>query len=610
MLQIITGKFFTCDELHETLQRAVIYTNYNLIIPIETACGSLLPASGRGEVTETVYEVNQRLEARFKSGEPSILVATGVEYLAQDFAAIVSFISSATFSTDRELVRRLTQMRNAPLGVPSTPNRYVGRVFDSSVDFSVEDSARLQSFIRELVGLERTDYKRVMRAIRRYITGLHRVGDDLTLAYTLLVASIESLAQDFDQFQPVWADYAREKRGAIDKALEHAPKAVADAVRNAILSIEHVAISRRFREFAIAHVDPSFYREEAVGRQNPVRCGDLQSCLKDAYEIRSKAVHVLLELPAQLTLIPSTQDTVRLEGRPLLTLQGLAHLARHIILTYVARAPKVETEEYDYFPDIPGQVEMPLAEEYWIWNPAGFNHETSWQYLNAFVRRLSSAFAVGPSATLPGLGQVLEEVEKQVPGLSPSRRRSMVALYILFNEYVSSDQRRPEYGEFFATYAADFDSPSIESLLLHTIFGKDTGWTVEQVEEVRNSYLEQRHWKKGLTFGLLLDAAITLSLAEMHRAAGNDMRAHELIAAAVEDTPGHTALWEFEKACDANMPPINWRSILLPHTTVAQVEAEDTAASESPADTGGADEVSEEAGSCHEKTGADIAAPA
>ncbi len=568
MLQIITGKFFTRDEIYETQQHAIIYTNYNLISPIETVCGRLLPTSGKREVTETVYEVNQKLEARSKSGDPSILVATTVEHLALDFAAIVSFISSATFSTDRELVRRLTQMGSAPTGVPYTPNRYLGRVFDSSVDFSFEDSTRLQSFIRELVGLKRIDYKRVMRAIRRYVTGLHRVGDDLTLAYTLLVASIESLAQNFDQFQPIWADYPCEKRKVIDKALQHAPKAVADAVRNAILSIEHIAVSRKFREFASAYIAPSFYREEAVDRQNPMRRGDLQSCLKEAYEIRSKAIHILLELPTQLTLIPSTQDTVDFEGRPHLTLQGIAHLARHIILTYVAQAPKVKTEVYDYFPDLPDRVEVSLAEEYWIWNPAGFNHETSWRYLNAFLHRLSSIYTVGPSATLPDLGQVLEEVEKQVPELTACRRRSMIALYILFNEHVSSDQRRPRYGEFLATYAADFDSPSIESLLLHTIFGNDTSWAIEQIEEVRNSYLEQRHWKKGLTFGLLFDAAITLSLAEMHRTAGNDTRARELVAAAVEDAPGYTAIWEFEKICGEKVPSINWRSILLPHTIV------------------------------------------
>ena len=41
---------------------------------------------------------------------------------------------------------------------------------------------------------------------------MHRLADDLELAYTLFVASIESLAQQFDAFQPGWDDYDEAKR--------------------------------------------------------------------------------------------------------------------------------------------------------------------------------------------------------------------------------------------------------------------------------------------------------------------------------------------------------------------------------------------------------------
>jgi len=51
-----------------------------------------------------------------------------------------------------------------------------------------------------------------MRAIQRYIIGLHRIGDDLGIAYTLLVASIESLAQDCDNFKADWLDFDDRKR--------------------------------------------------------------------------------------------------------------------------------------------------------------------------------------------------------------------------------------------------------------------------------------------------------------------------------------------------------------------------------------------------------------
>jgi hypothetical protein len=89
-----------------------------------------------------------------------------------------------------------------------------------------------------------------MKAIRTYVTGLHRVADDLELAYTLLVASIESLAQDFDGHEGSWNDFDETKRKKIDQALADADVATADRVRAALVEIEHLALSRRFRDFA------------------------------------------------------------------------------------------------------------------------------------------------------------------------------------------------------------------------------------------------------------------------------------------------------------------------------------------------------------------------
>jgi hypothetical protein len=78
--------------------------------------------------------------------------------------------------------------------------------------------AFLQAFVGRLIGLPRQTYLGVMRAIRTYINGMHRIADDLELAYTLLVASVESLAQDFDGHESDWASYDQRKRQAIDEA--------------------------------------------------------------------------------------------------------------------------------------------------------------------------------------------------------------------------------------------------------------------------------------------------------------------------------------------------------------------------------------------------------
>jgi hypothetical protein len=85
------------------------------------------------------------------------------------------------------------------------------------------DNERLNHFMSDLLALERKSYEAAMRAIRRYVIGAHRISDDVNLAYALFVMSIESLAQEFDGFEPVWEDYDQSKRQRIDDALLEAP---------------------------------------------------------------------------------------------------------------------------------------------------------------------------------------------------------------------------------------------------------------------------------------------------------------------------------------------------------------------------------------------------
>jgi len=308
MLQIITGRFFKTAELHRTQQRTVLYSNYRGHDSIETVVGSYAPAASSADVASAVYLVEQRLEAVRPDGSRPVVIAVHPEALAQDFAALLSFCLRVTCTLDSALVSRLSQSNRPPIGVSSHPSRMVDQIFDREVWLRRIDEAVLPQFVADLVRLERARYRVVMRAIQRYVVGLHRIGDDLALAYTLLVASIESLAQGFDQFEPSWRDFDDVKRKRIDHALADADAATRRAVQSATLENEHVALGRRYREFALAYLPPSFYREEAEGREGPARAGDLPLALNRAYAFRSKLVHRLEELPSLLVHAPLLRD--------------------------------------------------------------------------------------------------------------------------------------------------------------------------------------------------------------------------------------------------------------------------------------------------------------
>lgn len=567
MLQISTGKFFKY-EAYETLRRAIYYTNYRIYREderIETQVGVLQPVvgvHGLGALTCEIIERIQQLSGGPYSGE---VIATGGDTLINDFAAIVSFALNITCTTDLDLARRLVANERPSLGADLVPQKYIPRMFDRAVNWQSGDAADLQRFVSDLMALERKSYEGVMRAIRRYVIGAHRISDDVNIAYALFVMSMESLAQNFDGFEPAWDDYDQNKRRSVDEALRDAPEAAADRVRAAVLANEHVAIARRFREFVLAHVGPRFFRGEAEKAVGAVSRPDLSIALRQAYSIRSSYVHYLKDIPRLLVGIEGFHEIMMVDGQPTLTFAGLARVARHVINTFVVHAPKTETEEFDWMKDLPGKLTMQLAPEYWIGNPQGYDANTAQKYLTAFIGQIVERL-LRPSTTITDIRPVLEKVEALVPGLASSTQRlPMLALYFIFNFVAPEDFRSAEYPELINTYKADFEAPSIISLAAHLVTSQDPDWSLPVMEDLHAQYFRERHHANTLGLGQILEAAFTLRLAEQNRVAGDFTRARELIAFAIETCPKHVMLQNFEASIQLDdLVVINWQAILLP----------------------------------------------
>ena len=368
MLQIASGKLFARAPAQSNQLRGVLYTNLQFFgrDPIETVSGRLLPTSSLHDTKDVVYEMTEFIE---DSPAPGVMSSHGIDPYLNDFAAIVSFALNVTCTPDSALTRQLAGSRGLLTRVE--PRRLVSRMFDEQVWCPDEDVVQLVRFTEDLIGLRRKSYLAAMRAIRNYVKGLHRITDDPELTYTMLVASIESLVQDFHGDFPQWEDYAEDKRRRIDYALEEADDQTSERVRKAILEIEHVAMTRRFCEFALGQLQASYFREEAVGQINPIGRADLRGALRQAYNLRSKHIHNLKELPKLLTVGFHLGETFNVDGVTMLTFQGLTRLVRHVITEFVKQQPKVESEIYDYGRERAGIVQVPLAPQYWIGRTEG-----------------------------------------------------------------------------------------------------------------------------------------------------------------------------------------------------------------------------------------------
>lgn len=200
----------------------------------------------------------------------------------------------------------------------------------------------------------------------------------------------------------------------IDNALEGAEEKIAKRVRDVLLEIEHVSLMRRFRDFTLGHLQPSFFREESDGLNNPVGRAELTGALQAAYRSRSKYIHNLQELPRLLTIGTAFADTTKTDGGTMLTFQGLTRLSRHVIFEFVRRQPKVDAESYDYRLEQPGIVRARLAPEYWVGQPRGLKPEMGPSRLSGFLQQITPVLLGLTDAKVTDLRAVLTKVVRSL----------------------------------------------------------------------------------------------------------------------------------------------------------------------------------------------------
>jgi len=561
MLQINTGKLFTREIERTNELRGVLYTNARLPWrrDVVTAAGTLRSTDSGLRGRAVVYELEERIE--MGPTGPGVLVSHTIGPFLQDFSVVASFALNVVVAPDRGIVDRLVSGR-PEFASYDAPSKFVRRFFDETVWVDEHDADELIRFVDELLGLERRSFLAAIRAMRTYVAGLHRLQDDLGLAYTLLVSAVESLAQNFDGYETSWTDVEERKRSAVDEALRRASPATKDRVRHAIASVEHPSLARRYRAYVLDRVDNSYFRTGdallggAVGRR------ELSEALRQAYAIRSHYVHNLKELPDELSHPFGHWESTTVEGRPALTFQGLSRLTRHAIRAFVRERPKVEREPYDYALEQSGVVSMRLAAECWIWQPLLHPREAR-QRFQGLLEQVAAIVSRSEGAKLTDIRAMLGDVEKLMPYAPKSARPALYALYALFTGIVSAEQRRPRADEFMRRFAELGNIPAPEILVARTCFGSTDDWALEVHARAYELYWRERWTPTGLHAPRLLEAAMALVLAERHRTTGDLEGARRLVADAADNYPGQPKLIQLVETFDG-ADSLSWRDLLLP----------------------------------------------
>jgi hypothetical protein len=245
MLQIVQGAYFRPVPLTDTLHRGVFYTNLRALrdqAP-ELMFGRLLPSTAFSGTQTLTVEARERLETLTEDGTSEALVATSGDQLLDEIADVIAFYLNVVCVRDLDTARRLIAPGDGGAARMRGPASILRQTFDPTVILKDEAIAELDVFLRDLVALERGPYEAAMRALRQVVAATLIVDEDATLAYTLMVAALESLGQAAEPHTATWEEYDKAKRTRIDVATDGLDHSRRDAVRAAVLANEHTACS-------------------------------------------------------------------------------------------------------------------------------------------------------------------------------------------------------------------------------------------------------------------------------------------------------------------------------------------------------------------------------
>lgn len=564
MLQIGSGKLFRIGTLQVNSLKGIIYTNLHLLNSDQCDAGiGRLTSIRQGEYPHAViWEFDEHIEGEAR--EPGVLASNGIRHYINDYATIMSFFLNGVCTTNPALTERLTYIEDT--NSQDMPNKLVSRFFDKSIIVKTAEVEELRESAKRLMGLRRQDYRLIMKSIRTYIAAMHRMAEDLDLAYTLMVMSIEVLAQAAIPRPSAWATYASEKRARIDDALNGAEDQIANRVRDAVMQNEHYAIGKRFKEFITQHTSSSYFKAEPSSQKHRIGRRDFESALSHLYGTRSSFVHNLSDLPKEIQIYGKSNETADVGSEIHFTFEGLSRLCRSVIINYLNSLGQIEKEPYDYWDENPNTTRLRLAPEYWAGNPAGLNEERATQYLKGFLLAIDGMYQKGPEGTIIDMRPVILASMKIMQSSKDIYARPYICIAALFYNFVPSSYQEIKPQKKFLRLAND---PSVESLCAHIALGIENSWHLEETEKYTQKYFRQREKENGLVVSKKMEACIDLALAESYRRAELWDKLELQIESTKLNHPNipelHDFLDKFTKDCE-----IRWLDIIYPMHNVRQ----------------------------------------
>ncbi len=556
MLQIISGKFFKSADRHIREAKGVTYTNYSWVKPIKTCVATLEPVDFSSPVSSYVISYVEQIE----KGET--LVGTDGSEIVQQFQLLCIFGLNAFFDIDKNNVEINCREKPRSSGDYYLPSKFVHRFFESQIHGQKDEIEAFIKFVDKVIGLPREKYLVVINCLNNFSHALQVLNYNLDLAYSMLVYSLESLSQSFDNFEPSWEDYDPKIKNNLDDCFSEIDLNIASNIRKILLKSNNLRLQKRFIDFITNHIHDSFFTDEAINIKFALRKSELKRALKNAYTMRSGYAHQLKPIRHQLKNSHIAKDDVfHWDNEPHLTFGGLVRLTHHVINNFIYEQEYLESEEYDWYNELPGRVVLNLAPQYWIWKHNGFAPSQATSRFSGFLQNLQEAIV--SNGSLVDIGKLLEKYESIIPTVRKEYKIPMLAMYRLYNSIISPDDaKRPNYEKFLEQYEDEFNECSIEMMLVYLLLKQNWHWDVETCVSTCNNYNKNRFSKNALSIPALIELSLIVEIANMYLKSGKIDRYDEWLDIALFEASGKPDIQKQIKELKSKRVKINHNLIL------------------------------------------------
>lgn len=514
MLQIITGKFFKKDVPLRTYDgKGITYSNYSWMEPIKTSVATLEPVEIYStSVSSFVISYVNKIE---KMEGPGSIVRIGDYEIVHQFELLSFFGLKSFFSNDRPTVEINCRDQPKTFGDQFLPSKFVYRFFQSNISGSMDEIQYFMTFVDKVVGLPRKEYSAFINCLENFYNALQVLNYNIDLSYSMLVFCLESLSQNFENFEPTWDDYDPKIRTKLNDYFFQIEPEVANGIQKVLVESQNLKLQKRFVDFCEKYISDSYFFKEAKGVRNATRKSQLNRALKNAYSTRSLYAHQLKPIREQLK-IPyiAEADIFVWEKEPYFTFNGLVRLTHHILTNFVHIQNNLDTEEFAWKYDLPGIVEGEVAPQYWVHISENFEPAMAIKRLSGFLEILQSGII--ENQPIPNLNELLEKYECLIPTSKVDNRIPMLALYYLYNYFIEEKDRITNYSRFTQKYSTDFQCCCIEMMVVSSFEDENWPWELEKCVSVYREYDKKRFSKNNLKIPLFIEIRIILKIANAY----------------------------------------------------------------------------------------------